>query len=94
MKKLQHGAGFVISHLFNYNLAMAKMVTVDIVYGINMANVIKSKLESYGIPVLLKYESVGITFGITLNGLGKVEIMVPQEYEEDAKILLNKDKNS
>ncbi len=65
-----------------------KLVSVDIVYGINMANIIKSKLESYGIPVLLKYESAQITFGITLDGLGKVEIMVPKEYEEVAKKLL------
>jgi len=69
-------------------------VTVSTVYGINMANIIKSKLESYGIPVLLKYESVGITFGLTLNGLGKVEIMVPENFTEIAKELLKDDSNS
>ena len=66
-----------------------KLVTIDTVYGINMANIIKSKLESYGIPVLLKYESAGITFGITLNGLGKVEIKVPQEFEKETRMFLN-----
>ncbi len=65
------------------------LVTIETVYGINMANIIKSKLESYGIPVLLKYESVGITFGLTLNGLGKVEIMVPENFKELAEELLN-----
>ena len=70
------------------------LVTVSTVYGINMANIIKSKLESYGIPVLLKYESVGITFGLTLNGLGKVEIMVPENFTEIAKELLKDDSNS
>ncbi len=69
-------------------------MTVSTVYGINMANIIKSKLESYGIPVLLKYESVGITFGLTLNGLGKVEIMVPENFTEIAKELLKDDSNS
>lgn len=68
---------------------ISTLVTIDTVYGINIANIVKSKLESYGIPVLLKYESVGITFGLTLNGLGKVEIKVPAEFEKDAKILLN-----
>ena len=66
------------------------LVTVETVYGINLANIIKSKLESYGIPVLLKYESVGITFGLTLDGLGKVEIMVPERFEKIAKELLNR----
>ncbi len=69
------------------------LVTIDTVYGINIANILKSKLESYGIPVLLKYESVGITFGLTLNGLGKVEIKVPVEFEKDAKMLLSQEDN-
>ncbi len=69
------------------------LVTIDNVYGINIANILKSKLESYGIPVLLKYESVGITFGLTLNGLGKVEIKVPVEFEKDAKMLLSQEDN-
>ena len=66
------------------------LVTVETVYGINLANIIKSKLESYGIPVLLKYESVGVTFGLTLNGLGKVEIMVPERFEKIAREVLNR----
>ncbi len=66
------------------------LVTVETVYGINLANIIKSKLESYGIPVLLKYESVGVTFGLTLNGLGKVEIMIPERFEKIAKELLSR----
>ncbi len=71
----------------------SNLVTIDTVYGINIANILKSKLESYGIPVLLKYESVGITFGLTLNGLGKVEIKVPAEFEKDAKMLLSQEDN-
>ncbi len=66
-----------------------KLVTIDVVYGINMANIIKSKLEHYGIPVLMEYESAGIVFGLTLNGLGKVKIKVPKELEEEAKTLLD-----
>lgn len=65
------------------------LVTVKTTNGINEANIIKSKLESYGIPSLLTYESVGIVFGLELNGLGKVEIKVPQEFAEDAFLLLN-----
>lgn len=65
------------------------LVTVQTANGINEANIIKSKLESYGIPSLLTYESVGIVFGLELNGLGKVEIKVPQEFAEDAFLILN-----
>ena len=49
------------------------------------AEIIKSKLESCQIPVLLRYETAGRIFGITMNGLGKVKIMVPGPLLEEAK---------
>jgi hypothetical protein len=49
------------------------------------AEIIKSKLESFRIPVLLKFESAGHIFGITMNGLGKVSIMVPEDVLAEAK---------
>ncbi len=49
------------------------------------AEIVKSKLESYGIPVLLEYESAGRIFGITMDGLGKVKVMVPRELAEEAR---------
>lgn len=52
------------------------------------ADIIKSKLESFAIPVLLRYESAGRIFGITMNGLGKVKIMVPRRLLEEAKKVL------
>jgi hypothetical protein len=52
------------------------------------AEIIKSKLESYQIPVLLRYEAAGRIFGITMDGLGKVKVMVPLEYLEEAKKVL------
>jgi len=45
------------------------------------AQVIKGRLESEGIPVLLSYESAGLVYGITIDGLGEVKIMVPQHLE-------------
>ncbi|MFQ6015074.1 MAG: DUF2007 domain-containing protein [Anaerolineae bacterium] len=53
------------------------------------AYVIKGKLESQGIPVLLKYESAGIVFGITIDGLGEVRIWVPTEMAERARAILD-----
>lgn len=52
------------------------------------AEIIKSKLESFGIPVLLRYEAAGRIFGITMNGLGKVRIMVPRHLLEEARKVL------
>jgi hypothetical protein len=49
------------------------------------AEIIKSKLESFHIPVLLRFESAGRIFGITMNGLGKVKIMVPESFLSEAR---------
>lgn len=52
------------------------------------AEIIKSKLESFAIPVLLKFESAGHIFGITMNGLGKVRVMVPEAFLSEARKIL------
>jgi hypothetical protein len=52
------------------------------------AEIIKSKLESFKIPVLLRFESAGHIFGITMNGLGKVKIMVPESFLAEAQKIL------
>jgi hypothetical protein len=62
-----------------------------VVEGMMEAEIIKSKLDSFKIPNMLKYESTGRLFGITLNGLGKVKVMVPEDYFEEAKRILNPD---
>ena len=52
------------------------------------ASVIKSHLECEGIPVMLQYESVGRVFGLTVDGLGEIRILVPQELAERAKEII------
>ncbi len=52
------------------------------------AQVLKSKLEAAGIPVLLEYESAGLVLGLTVDGLGEVRVMVPREFEQDALLLI------
>ena len=52
------------------------------------AQIIKGRLESEGIPVLLSYESAGLVYGLTIDGLGEVKIMVPQRLAEEAKEIL------
>ncbi|MGQ9617431.1 MAG: putative signal transducing protein [Candidatus Aminicenantia bacterium] len=61
--------------------------------GLTEAEILRSFLESNGIPVELKYESIGKVMGITTNGLGVVKILVPEEREEEAKNLIESVKN-
>ena len=52
------------------------------------AHIIKGRLESQGIPVLLRFESAGLVYGITVDGLGQVKVMVPRHLAEEAKEIL------
>jgi hypothetical protein len=53
------------------------------------AQIMKGRLESEGIPVLLSYESAGLVYGLTVDGLGEVKIMVPKHLAEEAKEILS-----
>lgn len=61
------------------------------VYTTNMpeATVIKSKLESENIPVMLKYESFGKITGLNIDGIGEVNIWVPEDYREQVLEIIN-----
>jgi len=65
-----------------------ELTVVYIEHGLLRAQVIKTKLEEAGIPVLLKYESVGPVIGITVDGLGEVRILVPSRYADAARVLI------
>lgn len=65
-----------------------KWVEVAHAPGLTFAHIIKGRLEAEGIPVRLEYEVVGQIVGLTVDGLGEVRILVPEEYEEEAKLLL------
>lgn len=60
--------------------------------GMIEAEIIKSKLESFSIPCMLKFEAIGRVLGITTNGLGRVQVMVPSEYYEKAKEIIKIEK--
>jgi hypothetical protein len=55
------------------------------------AQVVKAKLEAYGIPTMLKYESAGLVFGLTVDGLGMVEVQVPEDRAEEAEAIVAED---
>ena len=64
-------------------------VVVEIVYGETKAQILKAHLESEGIPVLLKYESLGRVTPLLIDGLGEIKIKVPAEFAEEAKQILH-----
>jgi hypothetical protein len=49
---------------------------------------IRGKLEVYGIKARLEQEAVGKICGFTLNGLGEVKVYVPKSSLEEAKKIL------
>ena len=65
-----------------------KLTTVYIASGQPEAQIIKGRLESEGIPAILHYESAGVVYGLTIDGLGQVEIQVPPSLVQDARKIL------
>ena len=56
--------------------------------GMTNANIILGRLTTEGIPAKLKYEAVGAIYAITIDGLGKVEILVPAKNMERVREIL------
>ena len=54
-----------------------ELTTVYIASGQPEAEIVKGRLENEGIPAMLRYESAGIVYGLTIDGLGQVEVQVP-----------------
>ncbi len=67
------------------------LVCVRRCQGLLLAELYRSKLEAWGIPVLLSYESAGPVIGITLDGLGEVALMVPAAFADEAVALLDEE---
>ncbi|MCP5107769.1 MAG: DUF2007 domain-containing protein [bacterium] len=67
---------------------LKKLIAVE---GMMEAEIVKSKLESFEIPCMLKFESAGRLLGITMDGLGEVKVMVPTDQYEKAMEILESD---
>ncbi len=52
------------------------------------AQIIRARLEDSGIPAALSYESAGLVYGLTVNGLGEVRILVPKSFYDQAKAVI------
>jgi hypothetical protein len=65
-----------------------KLVVVHSTAGQMQANIIKSLLEAEGIPAEIAQEGAGVAFGFTVGALGIADILVPEEYEAQARSVL------
>lgn len=63
-----------------------KLERVHTAAGHLQAHIIKGKLESEGIPVLLQYESQ--VFAVTVDGMGEVRVLVPEPLAERAREII------
>jgi hypothetical protein len=63
-------------------------VVIATVQGEPVAHIIKSHLESEGIPAFIQRESLGMVYGLTVDGLGQVKILVPRDLAEEAKRII------
>jgi hypothetical protein len=66
----------------------AELTTVYVANGQPEAEIIKGRLESEGIPSILRYEAAGFIYGLTIDGLGQVEVQVPSSLAQRAKRIL------
>ncbi len=65
-----------------------ELVVVYTSQGTLRAEMVKGRLESVGIPAMVKFESVGPALGIIIDGLGEAKVLVPKEFEEKAREVL------
>ena len=68
-----------------------KLLTIYKACGQIEAEIIKGRLNVENIPAILKYESLGNVYGLTIDGLGQVEVLVPLKYAEQAREILDRD---
>lgn len=66
-------------------------VTVYVAASLPEAHVVKGRLETEDIPVLLRYESGSTVFGLVGGGLGSVEVQVSRPLEERARTVLTEE---
>ena len=65
-----------------------KLVTVYRACGQPEAEIVRGRLEIEGILALLKYESIGSVYGLTVDGLGQVEVQVPARFVDRAREII------
>ena len=68
---------------------MESFIAVSTVQGQLAEEQVRAFLEANGIPTEVRGETLRTTYGISIDGLGSVEILVPADKAEEARDLLN-----
>jgi len=68
---------------------MENFVAVSTVQGQFAEEQLRAFLEAHGIPTEVRGETLRMTYGISIDGLGSVEILVPADKADEARELLN-----
>jgi hypothetical protein len=68
-----------------------KLVEIYLAHGEAEAQVVKAKLESSGIPALLKSAAAPSVHVFVVDGLGEYRVMVPASLAEEARQLVEGD---
>jgi tetratricopeptide (TPR) repeat protein len=63
-------------------------VAVTVVSGITVAEVIANRLRASGIPAHALQEGAGQALGLTVGPMGDASVLVPEDREEEARLLL------
>ncbi len=71
-----------------------KLVEVYRARGEAEANIVKSKLESYGIPSIVYSNAAPSVYAFSVDGMGEYKIMVWEELAEEARQLLSGEENN
>jgi hypothetical protein len=71
-----------------------KLVEVYRARGEAEANVVKSKLESYGIPCIVYSNAAPSVYVFTVDGMGEYKVMVWEELAEEARQMLAGEENN
>jgi len=65
-----------------------KFVVVDTVSGRAIAEMLRSFLQAQGIQCELSQEALGSVYGLTVGGLGSVDLLVPSHQGKLARELI------
>ncbi len=69
-------------------MSQEELVVVFVSQGPLAAEVARSKLEANGIPAMLRYQAIGRVLGLTVDGLGQVEVLVQASHLRAAREVL------
>ena len=69
---------------------MNDFIAVSTVQGQFAEGQVRAFLEANGIPTRVRGETLRTTYGISIDGIGSVEILVPRDQADEARELLAK----